>query len=122
MGDDYIKYTSFTLLFGQYEFLNMLFSLSGSPASFQKVISSTLFDIEDFIIYIDDILINSESEIEHIKTLKRVLKRLKDNNITIKKGKIFFEKENISYLGYEISKKGYKINLSHINLSKLEKF
>jgi hypothetical protein len=73
--------TAFRTRYGHYEYLVMLFRLTNAPATFQSYIHNTLKGlIDDFvIIYLDDILIYSQSEKEHIKHVKQVLQRLRDH-------------------------------------------
>ena len=54
------------------------FSLTNSPATYQRYINNVLFDyLNDFCTaYLDDILIYSENELEYKSYVKKVLERL----------------------------------------------
>ena len=59
----------------------------------------TLIDEGCVIIYMDDILIFTESLEEHRKIVKRVLKVLAENKLYLKAEKCSFEQTRIEYLG-----------------------
>jgi hypothetical protein len=65
MGELSVPKTAFNTLFGKYEFLAMPFGLCNAPATFQKYMNSKLQDLPFVIVYLDDILIFSNSEKEH---------------------------------------------------------
>jgi hypothetical protein len=70
----------------------MPFGLTNVPATFQSYIYDALKGlIDDFVIvYLDDILIYSQSEEEHIKHVKQVLQRLRDHQLYVKVSKCSF--------------------------------
>ena len=53
------------------------------------------------IVYIDDILITGGTDKEHLETLEKVLSKLKEAHIHLKRDKCSFLQE---YLGYKIDK------------------
>jgi len=82
----------------------MFFGLTNSPATFQTMMD-TLFDdlvaTGQVIIYMDDILIVTESDDieEHIKIVSIVLKRLEDNDLFLRPEKCSFHRREVDYLG-----------------------
>ena len=90
-GDEYK--TAFRTRYGYFEYLVMSFGLKNSPATFQHFINDILSDyIDDFVIsYIDNILIYSNSLEEHHEHVKKVLKKLLENNLYIKLEKCEFD-------------------------------
>ena len=76
-----------------FEYLVMPFGLKNAPATFQHFINDVLSDyLDDFVIsYIDDILIYSNSLEEHHEHVKKVLKKLLENNLYIKLEKCEFD-------------------------------
>jgi len=58
--------------------------------------------------YIDDIVIASETEEEHLTNLQEVLSILSTNNLRITPTKCEFFKESLTFLGYHISADGIK--------------
>ena len=63
--------TAFVTPFGKYEFNAAPFGLAQASAYFQQLISIVLQDCSDFTMaYLDDIIIFSQNEEEHLKHIK----------------------------------------------------
>jgi len=90
----------------------MPFGLKNAPATFQHFINDVLSDyLDDFVIsYIDDILIFSNTIEEHHVHVKKVLKKLLENNLYVKLEKCEFDKSETTFLGYVLSKDGLKMD------------
>ena len=58
--------------------------------------------------YLDDIIIFSKSEEEHLQHLEKIFKPLKHLDFKMKQEKSSFFKKHIQYLGYLISKNGFE--------------
>ena len=67
------------------------------------------------ICYLDDLLITGASDQEHLQNLQRVLSKLKEQGIKLKKEKCAFLQSSVEYLGYVIDTKGV-----HTSPTKLE--
>ena len=61
-----ILLTLFDMRYGQFEFLKFLFNLSIAPINFQQAVHSFIGDTPDLFIYLNDILVASENENEHM--------------------------------------------------------
>ena len=99
--------TAFRTKYGLFEYLVMPFGLCNAPASFQAMINQVLRELldEGVIVYIDDILIYSETEEEHIRLVSKVLEKLKKANLCVAINKSRFHVKEVDYLGYVISDK-----------------
>ena len=96
--------TAFVTLFGKYEFNAIPFGLAQAPAYFQQLISIVLQDCSDFTMaYLDDIIIFSQNEEEHLKHIEIIFKKLKKARLKLKESKCDFFKKEIHYLGHLIS-------------------
>jgi hypothetical protein len=73
-----ISKTVFITKYELYEFTVMSFGLTNAPAFFMNLMNSVFMDYLDkfVVVFIDDILIYSQSEEEHVNHLKMVLQRL----------------------------------------------
>ena len=90
--------------FGKYEFNALPFGLAQAPAYFQQLVSMVLQDCGNFAIaYLDNIIIFSRNEKEHLKHIEIILKKLKEAGLKLKESKCDFFKEEIHYLGHLIS-------------------
>jgi hypothetical protein len=96
---------AFVTEYGTYEPVVMQFGLCNAPATFQRMMNELFKDmIDDFVvIYLDDILIYSKNREEHIQHVRKVLQRLRENNLFCRPKKCFFFKKEIEYLGHIIS-------------------
>ena len=57
-------------------------------------------------IYLDDILVTGTSEAEHLATLDKVLSRLEEAGLRLKRNKCAFMLPSVEYLGHKISAEG----------------
>ena len=99
--------TAFVTPFCKWEFNMVPFGLAQAPAYFQALISEVLKGLSHFAIaYLDDIIIFSQTEEEHLKHLEIIFRRLKEAGLKLKRSKCSFIKLHIEYLGHLISEKG----------------
>ena len=70
--------TAFVTLFGKFEFNMVPFGLAQAPAYFQALINKVLNGLHQFgTTYLDDIIIFSKDEEEHLEHLRIIFQRLK---------------------------------------------
>jgi transposase InsO family protein len=112
--------TAFRTRYGHYEYTVMPFGLTNAPATCQALINNALRDcLDDYAIaYLDDILIYSANEKEHIQHVKEVLRRLKDYNLELKPEKCEFHREEVEFLGHMVGKNGVRISETKIKTIK----
>ncbi|KAI2659652.1 Transposon Tf2-9 polyprotein [Labeo rohita] len=67
------------------------------------------------IVYIDDILIFSNSYAEHVQHVRSVLQRLIEHQLYAKEEKCQFHQESIAFLGYVISPEGVAMDDNKVN-------
>ena len=102
--------TSFSTQHNQYQFKRLSFGLRNSGIQFQRILQEILaeFNSRKVIIYIDDIMIISETYEEHLNLLEKVLTTLLKNGIKIKVNKCEFLKQEVSFLGHIVSREGIR--------------
>jgi transposase InsO family protein len=104
--------TSFTTVFGQFQFKRLPFGLATSPGAFQSAMNSVLAGINwvNGMVYIDDILIFTETFEEHLEVLAKVLKRLIAADLRVKLPKCEFARTQCQYLGHVLNSQGVMPN------------
>ncbi|MBW0566404.1 hypothetical protein O181_106119 [Austropuccinia psidii MF-1] len=95
----------------------MQFGLTNAPASFQNLLNDIFADFLDVygVVYLDDIMVFSSSEEEHVKHVASVLQRLRDNDLFSKSSKCVFHASSVEYLGYVVSSDGLKMDSSNFH-------
>ncbi|KAI2661314.1 Transposon Tf2-6 polyprotein [Labeo rohita] len=108
--------TAFSTTSGHYEYRVMPFGLANSPSYFQAFINEVFRDMLNrwVIVYIDDILIHSDSYSEHVQHVRAVLQRLVQHQLYAKQEKCEFHQQSISFLGYIISPEGVAMDESKV--------
>jgi len=85
--------TAFRCRYGHFEYQVMPFGLMNAPGTFQAFVNDVLRDyLDDFVVvYLDDILIYSDTLEEHTEHVRRVLKKLEAVGIGLKLEKCTFD-------------------------------
>ena len=91
---------------GKYQFNKVPFGLIQAPAYFQKLINDVLKGCNFAMGYLDDIIIYSRSEKEHLEHLEEIFTRLKAAGLKLKLEKCCFFKKHLQYLRHLISAEG----------------
>lgn len=97
---------------GLFHFISLPFGLHGAAQSLCRLMDSVLgYDLEPFVfVYLDDIIIATDTFEEHVKLLKEVGLRLRRANLSISRDKSKFCMRKLNYLGYVINEHGININ------------
>ena len=96
--------TAFKTVDGLYEFNTITMGLTNAPSMFPSMMNTTFKGLEFcVIIYLDDILVFSRSEDDHIMDLELVLARLKLHGLIAKKSKCCCFKPSLKFLGHVVS-------------------
>ena len=104
--------TAFRMHYGLFEYRVMPFGLANTPATFQNMMNEIFRDMIDLgvVIYLDDILIYSENEQDHVALVKRVLERLHEHQLAIVPNKCEWHRSRVNFLGYIISSQGVEMD------------
>ena len=95
--------TAFVTPFGKYKFLQVPFGLVQASAFFQCLMNKVLDNWPFPMMYLDDIIIFSDTEEEHLAHIEEIFKRLEAADLKMKRSKCDFFKKHIHYLGHLIS-------------------
>ena len=100
--------SAFVVPIGKWEFKRTPFRLSQAPAYFQLLIDKVLMGCGKFAMgYLDDIIIFSNNEIEHLQHIEEIFNRLERFGLKMKREKCDFFKKHIQYLGHLIVEDGF---------------
>ena len=91
-----------------HQFLMVPFGLAQAPAYFQLLMNKVLEGLNFTMTYLDDIIIFSDNELEHLEHLEIIFRRLKEAGLKMKHSKCDFFKCKIHYLGHLISADGIR--------------
>ena len=100
--------TAVTTPFGLFEFTRMPFGLRNAGQTFQRFMHQVTNGLSFVFVYVDDILVFSESEEKHQEHLRVLFERLREYGLRIKASKCLFGVSELEFLGYEISNKGIR--------------
>ena len=106
MAPESIPKTAIATPFGLWEFLRMPFGLKNAAQTFQRLMDGIFQDIDFVFVYLDDILVASNSESQHLKHLSTVFQLLSSNGLVINKSKCTFGATKLEYLGHMITNAG----------------
>ena len=101
--------TAFTVgPLGFYEYNKMPFGLSNSPATYQRLMEECLgeLNMKICVIYLDDLIVFSNSFEQHLERLDIVLTRLQQCNLKLSPDKCYFLQERVKFLGHIVSQDG----------------
>jgi len=109
--------TAFSIGKGLWQFTVMPFGLCNAPATFErlmeKILNQLLFKI--CLVYLDDVIIYSDSFEGMLSRLEQVFERLRSANLKLNPKKCCFFKREIRYLGHVVTREGIKTDPEKIS-------
>lgn len=109
-----IPKTTFNMRYGHYEYIVMLFEASNAPGVFMDTFHPYLDEF--VVVFIDAILIYSNSNEEHVEHLNIMLQTLREKKFYAKLSKCEFWLEEVCFLGHVISSGGNYVDPSKVNV------
>ena len=102
--------TAFSTPRGHFQFKRLSFGLRNAPGAFQREMTRILdiFPHDRVIVYIDDVLIISNSLEEHEQLVSKVLATLEAHGVKIKPGKCTWFASEVEYLGHVVGAGGIR--------------
>lgn len=108
--------TAFRTRYGHYEYNVLPFGLTNGPGTFQSYTNNAVREFLDVfcVVYLDDILIYSNTLEEHVQHVRKILEKLIENGLYVKLEKSQFHVQEINFLGYVITPEGISMEPSRI--------
>jgi len=103
---------AFTMPEGLFEPTVMFFGLMNSPATFQAMMNELLRDLINtgkVAVFIDDVIVETETKEGHEELVAEVIKRLEENDLYVKPEKCKWKVKEVEFLGVVIGPEGIKI-------------
>ena len=111
ISDEDKEKTGFRTPIGHFQFKVLPFGLTNAPSTFMKVMDGIFSKYSAFVcVYIDDILIFSKSQEEHLQHLQIVLSLLRKHKLFAKLSKCSFLLKEVKFLGHVASAEGVKVD------------
>jgi Reverse transcriptase (RNA-dependent DNA polymerase) len=114
---DHIKYTATLTPFGLWEWVVMPMGLQISPATHQRCVTMALKNLIGCIchVYLDDIIIWSQTLAEHEQNVSLVLKALQKAQLYCSPKKSSLFNTELNFLGHTISQRGIEADNSKVS-------
>lgn len=106
--------TAFITEYGLFEWTRMTFGFCNAPSVFQRAMDKVFGDMEQVLVYIDDIVIATRTEEEHIKVLTEVYARLQRHGMTLRLIKCKFFVREVKYLGLIVNETGVRCDEEYV--------
>lgn len=84
---------------GLFSYTVMPFGLRNAPATFQRLMNRVVSGLEGCAVYLDDVVVYSDSWEEHVRRVKALFQRLEWARLTINLAKCEFARATVTYLG-----------------------
>jgi len=87
---------------GLFEPTVMFFRMTNSPAIFQAIMNEILRDLINkgkVAVFVDNVLVGTETKEGHDEIVEEILRRLEENNLYIKPEKYVWKARKIGFLG-----------------------
>ena len=109
---DNVQKTAFRSRYGHYDYVVMPFGVTNAPAMFMDYMNRIFRPFLDkfVVVFIDDILIYSRTQEEHLEHLRLVLGVLREKQLYAKLSKCEFWMDEVQFLGHVISDQGIAVD------------
>ena len=107
-----ISKTTFRTRYGHFEFTVMPFGLTNAPTAFMDLMNRVFQPYLDqfVVVFVDDIMVYSQLEVEHEDHLRIVLQLLRDRQLYAKFNKWEFWLAEVGFLGHVVSASGVSVD------------
>ncbi|CAN6713400.1 unnamed protein product [Malus baccata var. baccata] len=97
---------------GAYEYLVMPFGLKNAGATYQRAMNAIFHDLigQSMEVYIDDIVVKSKTEEQHLVDLKQALTRMRIHKLKMNPKKCAFGVRAGNFLGFLVHQRGVEVD------------
>ena len=99
-------HTNISTMHETFQYTRLPYGVASPPLLFQATMEQVLQCIEGMLVFLNDILVTSKSEEEHLKRLDLVLTRLEEHRLRLNVSKCAFLQQQVEYLGHLIDADG----------------
>lgn len=94
--------------------------VTNAPSTFQRLMERCMNDIhlKEVVVFIDDLIVFSDTLEEHERRLLRVLERLKEYGLKLSPEKCKFFQASVKYLGHIVSSNGVETDPEKVEVLK----
>jgi len=96
----------------------MFFGMTNSPATFQVMMNGILRDLINegkVAMFVDDVLVRTETEKGHDEIVEEILRRLEENDLYVKLEKYVWKARKIGFLGVVIGPNGIEMEKEKVD-------
>ena len=114
--------TAFVTEQGQFCYQTLAFGMCNGPATYQRLMSKVLKDLlfRSVVVYLDDVLVFTETMQQHVEVLGEVCRRLEQSGIRLNPRKCRFAQREVTFLSHVISADG--IRPAESNVAAIEQY
>ena len=97
---------------GAYEYLVMPFGLKNAGATYQRAMNAIFHDLigHNMEVYIDDIVVKSKTEEQHLMDLRQALTRMRIHRLKMNPNKCAFGVRSDNFLGFLVHQRGVEVD------------
>ncbi|XP_070667982.1 uncharacterized protein [Malus domestica] len=97
---------------GAYEYLVMPFGLKNAGATYQRAMNAIFHDLigQSMEVYIDDIVVKSKTEEQHLEDLRQTLTRMRIHKLKMNPKKCAFGVRAGNFLGFLVHQRGVEVD------------
>uniref|UniRef100_A0A3B1KCG2 ribonuclease H n=1 Tax=Astyanax mexicanus TaxID=7994 RepID=A0A3B1KCG2_ASTMX len=109
--------TAFVTPMGFWEFNRLPQGVTNAPSTFQRVMEKCMgtMNLKEVLVFLDDLIVFSDTLEEHESRLMRVLTKLKDFGLKLSPEKCHFFRRSVRYLGHIVSEDGVETDPEKIS-------
>ena len=109
---------AFTTYIGLFKLTVIFFEMINSLVTFQAIMNKILEDLVNkgkVAVFVDNVLVGTETKKAHNEIVEKVLRRLKENNLYVKPEKYTWKVRKIGFLGVVIEPNGIEIEKEKVD-------